>query len=246
MMIELFSGLSARQFTKLVTQLRREGADPALKGRPWGLVFEDRVLLVAAYWRTNLTMRQIAALFGTSKSAADRIIDDLAPKLALRPRKRYAPETVLIVDGTLVPTRDHTIAAKSKNYRYSTNHQVVIHADTRLVVTVGTPLPGNRNDSVAFTASGVEAATRTATVIGDGGYQGTRVHVPHRRKQKDVPLVNWKEAHNASHRHVRARIEHTFAAMKTWKVLRDCRLRGSGAAEAMAGIARLHNLTLAG
>jgi hypothetical protein len=32
---------------------------------------EDRVLLVAAYWRTNLTLRQIAPLFGVSKSAAD-------------------------------------------------------------------------------------------------------------------------------------------------------------------------------
>jgi hypothetical protein len=31
------------------------------------------------------------------------------------------------------------------NYQYSTNHQVVIHADTQLVVAVGTPLPGNRN-----------------------------------------------------------------------------------------------------
>jgi hypothetical protein len=245
-MIELFSGLSARQFTKLVAQLRREGADPALKGRPWGLGFEDRVLLVAVYWRTNLTMRQIAALFGTSKSAADRIIDDLAPKLALRPRKRYAPETVLIVDGTLVPTRDHTVAAKSKNYRYSTNHQVVIHADTQLVVAVGTPLPGNRNDSIAFAASGVDHATRTATVIADGGYHGTRAHVPHRRKKKDGPLVEWKERDNASHRHVRARIEHSFASMKTWKILRDCRLRGTGSAEAMAGIARLHNITLAG
>jgi hypothetical protein len=102
-MIELFSGLSARQFTRLVRQLRAEGADPALKGRPWKLAFEDRVLLVAIYWRTNLTMRQLAALFGTSKSTADRVIDDLAPKLALRHRKRYAPETVLIVDGTLVP-----------------------------------------------------------------------------------------------------------------------------------------------
>lgn len=245
-MIELFSGLTARQFAKLVRQLRAEGADPALKGRPWGLAFEDRVLLVAAYWRTNLTMRQIAALFGTSKSAADRIIDDLAPKLALRPRKRYAPETVLIVDGTLVPTRDRQVAAKSKNYRYSTNHQVVIHADTRLVVAVGTPLPGNRNDSVAFATSGVDHATRTATVIADGGYPGTRAVIPHRRKNKDEPLVDWKEAHNASHRQVRARVEHAFAKLKVWKVLRDCRLRGTGSAEAMAGIARLYNLTLAG
>jgi hypothetical protein len=31
-MIELFSGLSARQFAKLVRQLRSEGADPVLKG----------------------------------------------------------------------------------------------------------------------------------------------------------------------------------------------------------------------
>ena len=50
-MIELFSGLSARQFPKLVRQLRSEGADPALKGRPRKLDLEDRVLLVAAYWR---------------------------------------------------------------------------------------------------------------------------------------------------------------------------------------------------
>lgn len=244
--VELFSGLSTRQFGKLITQLRREGADPALKGRPWKLGFADRVLLVATYWRTNLTMRQIAALFGTSKSAACRIIDDLGPKLALRPRRRFARETVLIVDGTLVPTRDHTVSAKSKNYRYSTNHQVVIDADTQLVVIVGTPLPGNRNDSKAFGESGVDHATRNATVIADGGYPGTRAVIPHRRKDKDVPLIAWKEDHNASHRQVRARVEHTFARMQRWNVLRDCRLRGSGVAEAMAGIARLHNLALVG
>ncbi|SDE05557.1 DDE superfamily endonuclease [Glycomyces harbinensis] len=170
-----------------------------------------------------LTVRQIAALFGTSKSAADRIIDDLAPKLALRPRQRYAPGTVLIVDGTLVPTRDRSMAAKSKNYRYSTNHQVVIHAE-----------------------SGIDHATRTATVIADGGYPGTRAVIPHRRIAKDESLIGWKEAHNASHRHIRAQIEHTFAKMKRWNVLRDCRLRGDGVAEAMSGIARLHNLTLTG
>lgn len=40
------------------------------------------------------------------------------------------------------------IAERSKNYRYSTNHQGVIDADTRLVVVVGRPLAGNRNDLV--------------------------------------------------------------------------------------------------
>lgn len=109
-----FSGLSPRLFGKLVTALRRDGADAASKGRPWGLPLEDRVLLVVAYWRTNLTMRQLAPLFGVSKSAAGRIIDQLGPMLALRPRKRFRKDTVLIVDGTLVPTRDHSIAERSK------------------------------------------------------------------------------------------------------------------------------------
>ncbi len=44
----------------------------------------------------------------------------------------------------------------------------------------------------------------------------------------------------------RARVEHTFARMKSWKILRDCRLKGDGVHHAMLGIARLHNLALAG
>ncbi|WP_405965656.1 transposase [Streptomyces sp. NBC_00723] len=241
-----FSGLSPRQFGKLITALRREGADPVRRGRPWGLPLEDRVLLVAAYWRTNLTLRQLAPLFGVSKSAAARIIDHLGPALALQQRKRFRTNTVLIMDGTLVPTRDHSIAEQSKNYRYSTNHQVVIDADTRLVVAVGQPLPGNRNDCKAWELSGAKDAVGKTTVIADGGYRGTSLVIPHRREKGLAELPAWKEEHNASHRKVRARVEHAFARMKTWKILRDCRLKGDGVHHAMLGIARLHNLTLAG
>lgn len=108
-----FTGLGPRQFSKLTTALRREGADPVRKGRPWSLPLEDRVLLVATYWRTNLTLRQLAPLFGISKSAADRIVGHLGPALALQPRRRFRKTTVLIVDGTLVPTRDRTVAGVS-------------------------------------------------------------------------------------------------------------------------------------
>jgi hypothetical protein len=102
--------------------------------RPWKAVVEDRLLQVDMYCRTNLTMRQLAPLLGVSKSAAEREIDDLVPRLALHPRQRFARDAVLIVDGTPVPTRDHKVADQSKNRRYSTNHQVVIDADTRIVV----------------------------------------------------------------------------------------------------------------
>ncbi|MFE0733106.1 transposase [Streptomyces antibioticus] len=240
-----FTGLSPRQFGRLMTVLRREGADAVRKGRPWGLPLEDRALLVAAYGRTNLTMRQLAPLFGVSKSAADRIIDHLGPILALQPRKRFTNGTVLIVDGTPVPTRDHSVAEQSKNYRYSTNHQVVVDADTRLVVVVGRPLPGNRNDCKAWEESGAKAAVGKTLTIADGGYPDTGLVMPHRRRKgKDLP--DWKQEHNKSHKQVRARVEHVFARMKTWKILRDCRLKGDGVRHAMLGVARIHNLALAG
>lgn len=127
-----------------------------------------------------MTLRQLAPLFGISKSAADRVIDHLGPLLAL-PRKRFRKDTVLIVDGTLVPTRDHTIAEQSKNYRYSTAYQVVIDTDSRLVVVVGRPLPGNRHDSRGWEESGVKAAVGKTMTIADGGYQGTGLVIPHRR-----------------------------------------------------------------
>lgn len=83
-------------------------------------------------------------------------------------------------------------------------------------------------------------------MLADGGYQGTGLLIPHRRKVGQTGLSTWKDRDNTLHRKVRARIEHTFARMKTWKILRDCRLKGDGVHHAMLGIARLHNLTLAG
>jgi hypothetical protein len=88
---------------------------------------------------------------------------------------------VLIVDGTLVPTRDHTVAEQPKNYRYSTNHQVVIDTDSRLIVVVGCPLPGNRNGCTAWEESGAKAAVGNTLTIADGGYPGTGLVMPHRR-----------------------------------------------------------------
>ncbi len=68
-----------------------------------------------------------------------------------------------------------------------------------------------------------------------------------RRKGEELPARY--EAHNKSHKQVRARVEHVFARarMKCWKILRrDCCLRGEGVHHAMRGIARLHDLNFVG
>ncbi|GAA3311722.1 hypothetical protein GCM10020295_82040 [Streptomyces cinereospinus] len=202
------------------------------------------MLLVTAYWRIILTLRRLAPLFGVSKSAADRIIDHVGPLLALKQRQRFRAGTVLIADGTLVSTRDHSAAEQSTNYRYSTNHQVVIDADTRMVVVVGRPVSGNRNDCKAWELSGARTSVGRTTVTADGGYRGTGPVILHRREPGRAELPAWKEEHDTFHRKVRARVEHVFARMKSWKILRDCRPKGDGVHHAMLGIARLHHLAL--
>ncbi len=132
-----FTGLSPRQFGKLLAALPREDADPVRKGRPWILPLEDRVLLVAAYWRTNLTLRQLAPLSGVSKSAADRVVNHLGPALALQQRKRFGRDIVLIVDGTLVPTDDHTVAEQSRRTT----------ATPPITRSSSTPTPGSSSPS---------------------------------------------------------------------------------------------------
>lgn len=61
---------------------------------------------MAAYWRTNLTLRQLAPLFGVSKSAADRIVDRTGPLLALNQRQRLR-EGGPLGSGPLSHDRNH-------------------------------------------------------------------------------------------------------------------------------------------
>jgi hypothetical protein len=75
-----FTGLESGQFGKLVRVVALRGGEEIADGRPgrrWALPLADRVLLIATYWRTNLTMRQIGPLFRVSHAAAHCVIDML-------------------------------------------------------------------------------------------------------------------------------------------------------------------------
>ncbi len=182
-----------------------------------------------------------------SYSAAYRVIDTIGPLLALAPAKRRPRDQIAIVDGTPIPTRDHTLAAPSKNYRYSTNLQVAIDADTRLVIALGDPQPGNRNDTIVYQTSGIKDRLTGRPVMADGGYQGhPDVIMPYRKPADGQPLPEWKEEINRIHRKVRARVEHTLAGMKTWKILRDYRRQARTLGVTAAGIAHLYTISRAG
>ncbi len=127
-MVELSSGLRSRTFARLAARLQREVVDC----RPWGLYFVSRLLLVAPDWRTNPTMRQRAAVFGVS--VATRVIE----ALVRRWRCIRGSGSLVNDHGRHTGTdRNHKVTAPSMNYRYSTNRQVVVDADTELVVALG-------------------------------------------------------------------------------------------------------------
>ncbi|MYT18917.1 IS5/IS1182 family transposase, partial [Streptomyces sp. SID7760] len=71
--VETFTGLRMDRFGKLVKVVSERGGDGPGGGRPWCLPLADRVLLVAGYYRTNLTLRQLAPLFGISSATVCRV-----------------------------------------------------------------------------------------------------------------------------------------------------------------------------
>jgi hypothetical protein len=234
--------LAALSRQRLATILRCLGAEPC-RGRPWSASRRRRVLLTCAALRTNLTIRELAAAFGVSRSAAHRIIASMTPRIAALlpcPALRDRRDS-WVVDGTLVPTRDHRRAARSKNYRYSCNAQVLARRRDLRVVAICGGGPGNRNDPVHYRGSFVEALCRMhARVLADGGYRGIpELVTPAFQGNRIRRDRAWRR-----HRRRRARIEHAIARLKNWRMLRDHRRRACHLLTTLKAVAFLHNLHL--
>lgn len=151
----ILAALTRRQLDALVTRL--EPPSPG-RGRPWSCSLRRRVLIACAALRTNLTFRELAAVFQISRSCVHRIMASLVPRLAaLVMNHRHDRRWSWIVDGTLIPTRDHATAAKSKNYRWSCNAQVLVRRRDLGVIATSAGGPGNRNDVVHYRGSIIEA-----------------------------------------------------------------------------------------
>ena len=52
------------------------------RGRPWSCSLAQRTLIACAALRTNLTIRELAASFAISRSAAHRIVSTMTSRLA--------------------------------------------------------------------------------------------------------------------------------------------------------------------
>lgn len=226
-----------------LARLRRMLPASRRRGRPCSSSPLHRLLVACVALRTHLTMRELAAVVGFSKSTVHRVVAVFTPRLAglARPPVRRDRRETWIVDGTLIPTRDHASAARSKNYRWSCNAQVLVQWRDRRVVATSAGGPGNRNDPLHFRDSEVEAlCLEHRRVLADGGYRGVAgLRIPVFRSNRIVRDRAWRR-----HRRRRARVEHVLARLKDWRVLRDHRRRGRHLAATVAAVAVLHNLRL--
>jgi hypothetical protein len=213
------------------------------RGHPWAMSLRRRGVVACTCLRTNLTVRELGAVFAISKSQAHRIVADVTPRLAallsitIDRDRRWS----WIVDGTLIPTRDHRTAARSKNYRWSCNAQILVRRFDLRVVAIDGGGPGNRNDCIHYRTTTVEQACRHhGRVLADGAYRGIRELVtPRFERNRIVRDTGWR-----LHRRRRARVEHAIARLKDWRVLRDHRRRGRHLLATLRAVAFLHNLRI--
>lgn len=236
--LDMLTGLSTVHLDAVVERI----AGRSRMGRPWSCSLRRRVQIVCAALRTNLTVRERAAVFRISKSSAHRIVATLVPKLA------SMVSTVAgdwrwswVVDGTLIPTRDHSRAARSKNYRWSCNAQVLARRQDLRIIATSAGGPGHRNDPIHYRGTAIEGLCKQhGRVLADGGYRGVpELVTPIFQGRSIVRDRAWRR-----HRRRRARIEHAIARLKDWRVLRDHRRRGAHLDATVRAVAFLHNLRL--
>jgi len=112
-------------------------------------------------------------------------------------------------------------------------------------VALGDRQPGNRNDTVVYQSSGINAKLAGRATMADGAHRGNpEVIIPYRKPDDGSALPHWQEDLNAVHRSVRARVEHTLARMKEYKILRDYRRAAHTLTDTASGIAHLYNIIL--
>lgn len=239
----VLAGLSDSTLARITCALA--DAQPRTRcGRPPRHSYRDQILIACIALRTNLTLRELAALTKSSKSTVHRIVACLVPRLAACARRHDDSDRrcTWVVDGTLIPTRDHQRAAKSKNYRWSCNAQILIRRRDLAIIATAAGGPGNRNDPVHYRGTIIETLSKQhGRVLADGGYRGiTELHTPRFRGRRIVRDQTWRR-----HRRKRARVEHAIARLKNWRVLRDHRRRGQHLDDTVAAVAFLHNVRLA-
>lgn len=205
------SGVSAAQFARLVDEVGREWEAARRErlerpdrrrvqgaGRKHAIVFSARLLMVLMYLRWNVSYRALGGLFGVSKDAVLRSMDELLPLLAARGitapdggevrtavdleaqlAKLTRDQRAALVDGSFVPVGRPAGWETQKPFYSShrgrhTRNFTAVTDDAGDLLWAGGGCPGSTHDLTALADSLAAGplATSGVTVIADKAYRG--------------------------------------------------------------------------
>lgn len=222
------TGLTHDQLLELTIRVSQVLGPSWTIGSRTDLGLFQQVRLVLTILRQNLAQTVAGDLFGASQPTVSRIWRRLLPVLEQvtclhRPGELadLARGRIVLVDGTLVPTRRFAPAWASnysgKHRRHGVNIQVAA-TETGCLLAVSEPVPGRRHDRRALAEVGWEDALAGACWIADPGYQGTNAFTPGKRRPGQG-LSDEQRENNAMLSHARSGIERAISHLKNWKML---------------------------
>lgn len=219
-------------------------------GSRWRKATPGRQAILALAWlRHDQRLTDLAGANDVSASTIRRwgleiihVLAARAPRLdRVLARLAATGQTVVLVDGTLIPTRRRTGTANRPNYsgkhkRHGLNVQALTDTEGRLL-WLSPPLPGKTADITAARRHRLLDRLHRAglAVIADKAYQGWHKDLrgQHHRGQivltpykaeVNRPVTDPQKTANTVLNGVRSKVEGGFAALKTWRVLDKLRL----------------------
>jgi hypothetical protein len=220
------TGLSDMQLGELVARVEVRTGGYSTRGRGFALSLHRSVALVVFLLRENPTQQVAAAVFGVSQPTVSRRFEALREVIGLvladmipDPAQAARGCTVL-VDGTLANTwdwRHRDDLYSGKHHDTGFNLQVAASLSGRLLA-IGTPIPGARHDTHAWTASGLAATLDGMHVAADLGHIGTGILTGTRTPAGGEFSPDRRDANQALSA-IRAVVEHAISHLKNWKIL---------------------------
>lgn len=229
-------------------------------GRKPKLAVADRLFVTLVYDRVYVSQAFLGGLFGVDAGTVCRVV--AAVGLALTGIFRIPERKVTIaedelaaafVDATEQPT--HRPSAKQRRHysgkkkRHTIKHQVVVVRKKKRgrgkrkvrVAAVGKAAPGKTHDKRMYDRSRLELPDGVQGV-GDSGYQGTDLEVPHKRPRGGA-LTRRQKKRNRRLSRRRIVVEHGIGKMKIWRIVAD-RFRNPRRTHTviMKNVAGLHNV----
>ena len=229
-------GLSVAQFDVILQRVELKWHDSVISaykrpGRDYKLELSDMILMLLLYYRSYVTQMFVGYLFGIDDSRVCRIIQRLEPILAsvmaIEKRKKLSQEEVesLLIDATEQPIERPK--RRQKPYYSGKKKRHTLKTEIRLtlkgrIVHVSKPHPGSVHDFTAFKGEQLPPKESRLYVT---GYQGiadihSNADFPYKRSKNNTMDADEK-AYNTALSRLRIRIEHTFAQLKTFKILSD-------------------------